>query len=98
MDPFELYRGEKRLLSANLAPALAEGDTLSGTPNVSIVKKRGRGATTMLTTPAPALDGNTVEFWVDVPDDQERGNYLALVECATASGELAKEEVPLLVQ
>lgn len=95
-----VYRGEKRFLSVDLAAVIAEGDDLAGTPTVEIVAKRGRGATTMETsTPTPpAVDGTEVEFWIDVPDDQERGNYLAIVECGTANGERVREEAPLLVQ
>lgn len=98
MDPLLVYRGEKRFLSAELAASLAEGDSLTGTPTVTIVAKRGRGATDLLTTPAPAVNETAVEFWVEVPADQARGNYLAVVTCGTANGETAVEEAPLIVQ
>lgn len=96
----EVYRGEKRFLSVELAAVLAQGDSLTGTPTVEIVAKRGRTATTMETSSpaAPAIDGTAITFWVDVPDDQERGNYLVLVECATANEEMVHEEAPLIVQ
>lgn len=95
-----VYRGEKRFLSVELAAVLGQADSLSGSPTVEIVMKRGRTATTMETTnpSAPAIDGTEVTFWVDVPDDQERGNYLALVTCPTANGETVFEEAPLIVQ
>lgn len=101
MDPILLYRGEKRFLSAELAASLATGATLSGTPSVTIVAKRGRSATEILTNDpdAPAVDSDTeVRFWVDVPADQARGNYLAIVTCGTTNDEEVVEEVPLIVQ
>lgn len=99
MNALLVYRGERRFLSVELSAILAEGDSLAGTPTVEIVKKRGRAATTMVDNdPAPAVDETAVEFWLDVPDDQERGNYLAIVTCATTNGEVAVEEAPLIVQ
>lgn len=101
MDPILLYRGEKRFLSAELAASLATGATLSGTPTVEIVAKLGRGATTILTNDpaAPAVASDTeVRFWADVPADQERGNYLAVVTCDSTNDEEVVEEVPIIVQ
>lgn len=98
MDPLEFFRGERRFVSVELAASLAAGDALSGTPTVAIVVKRGRAPTTMVSTPAPAVDTTAVEFWVDVPEDQDRGGYLALVSCGTTNGETVIEEAPILVQ
>lgn len=96
-----VYRGEKRFLSVEMAAVLPEGATLSGTPTVSIVAKRGRTATEMLTNDpaAPTVSSQTeVRFWIDVPADQARGNYLAIVTCDATNGETAKEEAPIIVQ
>lgn len=99
MEPIEVYRGEKRFVAAELAALLAEGDSLAEPVSVEVVAKRGRTATTLVvsTPTAPAIDGTQVEFWVDVPDDQTRGNYLALVTCATVGEETLTVEAPLLV-
>lgn len=98
--PLLVYRGEKRFLASDLAAVLASGASLSGSPEVVVVKKRGRvGTELVVDSPAvPAISGTEVRFWVDVPADQERGNYLAVVSCASSNGETVVEEAPLLVQ
>lgn len=95
-----VYRGEKRFLSVELAAVIAEGDDLAGPPTVEIVAKRGRVATDLVASApsGPAVDGTEVEFWVDVPDDQEPGNYLAVVTVGTANGETIVEEAELIIQ
>lgn len=96
---FEVYPGEKRYLAVDLADVLAAGDTLTGSPTTEIVAKRGRTATTMETnnpTP-PLIDGTEVQFWIDVPDTQARGNYIILLECPTTNGEVVRENAPLIV-
>lgn len=95
-----VYRGEKRLLAVDLAAVLATGAALSGSPTVSIVTKRGRAATTLLTSDpaAPVVSGTEVRFWVIVGATETRGNFLALVSCASNNGETVKEEAPLIVQ
>lgn len=94
-----VYRGETRFLAVDLAAALATGDALTGDPTVEIVVKRGRTATTLLVAdPAPALSGTEIQFWVEVPADQEPGIYLALVSCDTQNTETVKDEAPLIVQ
>lgn len=99
MDPIELYRGERRFLSIDLAALIRAGDTLEDPPDLEIVAKRGRTATTMLLdSPAePAVNGNTVTFWAEAPLTQARGIYLAIVRCPTAQGETIPEEAKILV-
>lgn len=96
----EIFRGEKRLLAVDLANVLAVGDSLTGSPTVAVVVKRGRAATALVTDSpaAPSISGTEVRFWVDVPAATARANYLALVTCPTANGEVAKETAPLLVE
>lgn len=95
-----VYRGEKRYLSVDLANALAVGDTLVGTPTAQVITKRGRRATSILTNSPniPARYGSEIRFWVDVAEDQTRGNYLVLVSCDTNNGETVQEEAPLVIQ
>lgn len=95
-----VYRGEKRFLAVELAAVIAEEDALTGTPDVAIVAKRGRADTELLASSpsGPGLSGTQVTFWVDVPEDQERGNYLVVVSCGTTGGETVTEEAPLIVQ
>lgn len=99
MDPIELYPGERRFLAVDLVSLIRAGDSLSGTPDLEIVAKRGRTATTMLLSSPeePAVLGTKVTFWVEVPLTQKRGNYLALVRCPTAEGESIPEEAKILV-
>lgn len=97
MDPIEVHPGEKRYIAAELAALLAEGDSLASVESVEVVAKRGRAATTMLSTPAPAIDDTAVEFWIDVPGDQAKAIYLGLVTCVTAAAETIIEEVPIIV-
>lgn len=95
-----VYRGEKRFLSVDLAAVLAEGDTLDDDATVSVVFKRGREPVDFVVDDpaAPAVVDTEVRFWVDVPDDADRGNYLVLISCDTDNGEQVVEEAPLLVQ
>lgn len=98
MDPIEMHPGERRYVAAELSALIAEDDSLTGTPTVEVVAKRGRTATDMLAEPAPSIDGTSIEFWVEAPDDPaERGIFLGLVTCETAEGETIVEEVEILV-
>lgn len=95
-----VYRGEKRYLSVDLTNVLAEEDELAGTPTAEAIAKRGRVATDLVVSnpAAPGIDDAEVTFWVEVPEDQEPGNYFVIVECGTAAGETVREEAPLIVQ
>lgn len=100
MDPMVLYPGEKRFLYVDVAASLGSTDSLTGTPTAEVVVKRGRATTTLVVNSpaAPTIVGTQIWFWVDVPDEQTRAMYLAIVRCPTAAGETAKEEAPLLVK
>jgi hypothetical protein len=105
VDPIEVHPGERRYVAAELAALLAEGDSLTGTPTVTAVRKRGRiPADYIDDSPAPAVDETSVEFWLEIPeydpetdDESPRGIYLAIVRCDTAAGETIEEEVPIIV-
>src|SRR5262245_5426085 len=97
----KVYRGERRYLAVDLAAVLAVGDALAGTPTVIVKTKRGRivqSGIVMSSPIPPATSGTEVRFWVDIPDEQVIGNYLAVVECPTGNGERIVEEAPLIVQ
>ncbi len=95
-----VYRGEMRLLAVDLAAVLAEGDSLGDYPAVQIVHGSGRDPVDLSdSVPAdPSVSGTEVEFWVDIPLEQEVGNYLVIVTCATTNGEVIVEEAPLVIQ
>ena len=78
---------------------MADGDTLDGSPTVGVVAKRGRALADVVDpSPAPAVqDDVAVAFWVEIPADLTRGNYLAIVTCGTTNGETVIEEAPLIV-
>lgn len=93
-----IKRGEKRLMAVDFTNLLAEGDSVASTPAVTIVRKRGRGATSLLSTPAPYINGSQVRFWVDAPADTTVTLYLITASCLSANGERLSQTAPLIVQ
>jgi hypothetical protein len=95
-----VYRGETRFLAVELAAVMAEGDELAAITSVEIVRRRGNAASDLLSnSPAPpAIDGTEVQFWVEIPDDNQRSWYLVVVTCSTMNGEVIVEKAPLVVK
>jgi hypothetical protein len=89
----QVYPGERRLLAAELAAAMTSGDALVGTPDVVSLAPH----ITVAESPAPAIVGTQVRFWVDVGATAKPAHVSVKVTCSTANAETIVEPVPLQV-
>lgn len=88
-----VYRGERRYLSIEMGGVLADGDTLTGAPIVEVA-----GTELVQASPAPAIDGASVRFWIEVPADDRQKLRRIRVQCGTVGGETVVATAPLAIQ
>jgi len=88
------HRLEAKNYSHDFGPQLAEGDSLTGTPDVTVIQGN-TDVTDEFGTPAPSVDGDTVVFTMAAAgsEEQDAGTYTLLIECDTAGGEHLVGEV-----
>lgn len=83
--------GETKTFSHDFAPQLAEGDTLTGTPTVTLTR-RGVDRTADFGDPDPQRNGEVVSYELTAPAGSG-GMYYVLVGCSTSNGEHLESEI-----
>jgi hypothetical protein len=88
------HRLEQKHFAHEFAAQLAEGDSLSGTPTVKLIRQ-GADVTTEFGSPSPSISGTRVVFTLEeaAGGEQDSGNYVLLIEVDTAAGEHLLAEV-----
>lgn len=94
-SPWTIMVGETRAFSWDFANDLQDGDSLTGTPTVRVLKRTTSGVSeaTEFTDSTISISGTSVVFKIEATSSAEEGKYGVEIQCGTSDGETVEATV-----